>query len=63
MTELKRYVRDLVRDGKLVYLVLDNGGEVELRRMRLLQEDRDGAPEWISCKLQEVEISEDPMDG
>ena len=65
MTELDRYIRDLIRDGKLVYsrLALNLDGTVEIRRMRLRSEDRPDAPEYVSCILVEVAIDDMESDS
>lgn len=56
--EVKRLVRDYIRaDRKMIYEVkpLDNG-DFRIRRLRLIDEDREGCEGFLETTLKEVEI-------
>lgn len=59
IAELRRYVRDLIRvDHKLIFYVNPlEDGTVELRRMRLASEDREGNTcEYVTGNLISIDI-------
>lgn len=65
MMELKKYVLDLIRvECKLVYSVEPReDGTVVIKRMRLREEDRQGAPEYVQVVLRELDITTNEQEG
>lgn len=57
-TEEQKIARDLIRSGRLVFYAKQNeDGDLILRRFRLREEDRPGAPEYVETRLIGLELN------